>query len=314
MKRIFTYLILAVIAIACETPGPTELSTDIDNSEATDSYTVEVLSPNPSEEEYEVGYDSTGVFHPVPKATSTIYVTGIKNTLQNKTTYISRKTAEFIDKTQPVHSHGKTLGHKSLDLGEVSFDGEIAIEKPKRIKYRFHGEPRDTVLGVIHELIRKGNSSSTSGHRFGRKIEFSLVERGHGSGNGNGQGSGREKIEFEIPVPDEITCEVSVSGTISKGNLKTKIFWNGDNKGKIDIVIGGLPNNSRDPFPLMRFTTKNDGEFTIPQKLLRSIPFDRFGKMIVSVIRRIEFSKQINMLRDNKIVSQSIHNVEVDVR
>ena len=121
----------------------------------------------------------------------------------------------------------------------------------------------------------------------------------------------RHSVDFEIPTPPEVTGQLNTIGSVQNGNLQAEVIWNGLPSGRIEIVLGGILKSRTDILPLYRLTTKDDGKLVIPASLLKNIPFNLFDGLVITLIRRYRSSD--NSLQDHFIVSQSVHNIRIDI-
>lgn len=294
--------LIVIMLIACNDPVPTELINP-DNELTDDGFELELLSPEPEQYVYSNGYDSTGIVNPVPGFASLINISHVKNTLNNITKYRSGGLAIFYDTTRAVRSpNGRVVGFKARILGKVTFNGDTAAVLPYQIQYLDRGLRKDTLLGFRHILYKE--SFSQIGNSFlpyGTNVEFKLDAF-----------SGNKK--FMIPVPDEISGRVNVVGKRFQKDFRLELFWNGLDKGRTELIIGGLPIGRADIFPILRLRTRDDGKFVIPKHIVDRIPFEKFDKIVVTFLRKNESYKNENSIGRVYIAAQSIHNIIFDIR
>lgn len=302
MKKLSLHiiLILSLIIIGCDQPAPTELY--LQNTSSDDQVDIEVLSPEPDLFVYSDGYDSTGVITARPTNTNIVSISGIKNSYKD---YVNRMTygfALFLDRDQIVETPtGRLLGYRSRTIGKVSFNEVPAIVLPRIVKYRQNGIVKDTLLGTAHILYKTNHHAQSSVFPFpyASWINFKLEPF---IGN---------EINFLMPTPPEITGEVKLQGSKSENNLRINLNWNPEEIGRVEIVIGGMNAGDRKAYPLYRLRLRDNGSFSLPLSLVRSLPLDRFNQLVISFIRKIEIQGPSD--KDNYVITQSIHNIGFDV-
>ena len=304
MKRIINYiaiLILAVTFYSCQKPAPTELVTN--DSESQDKVTISIVPNEPDSFEYTNGYDSTGIISPVPKYTSVVTVSSTKTTYKSNTTNAYLAQAIFYDKTKPINLRtGKLIGFRTRSLGIVQFGNHIARLAPLSIKIK--NSAKDSVIGFYHLLYRKSNFGDPFEFNFNSKIDFKLKIMGI------------PPVNFQIPTPEEISGSIESSGSLTKGNLRYTLKWNGINDGKIDIIIGGIKRgfNKSEVSPFLNLRTADDGELILPASLLKDFPFNQFERVVFTFIRKKVVDKFTdNTLEDNFIAAYSIHNIQLGI-
>ena len=201
MKKIktITAFVLILFFYSCTDPIPTQLIHDELNGD--DGYQIEILSPEPEQNVYANGYDSTGIVKPLTNIASVISISHVKNSSINKVQYFSSASAIFFDTTKTIRSfHGKVVGYKTRYLGKVSFNGDSALALPFRIKFKEFGNKKDTLAGIMYYLFEK--SLSPIGNHFlpfGTKVQFELK-------------SIFSERRFFINVPEEISGNIITSG------------------------------------------------------------------------------------------------------
>ena len=298
MKNLIKYFLiclLGIIVVYCNEPAVTELV-----SADSDEFDIELLSPSTQNLVF-TGYDTTGVVTPAPQFSVVISLSGIKNTYQGAEINQSLMTAAFFDKNLPVYSHnGRLIGYRTRVLGRVRFGIDSANVRELRIRFRENGFIRDTLLGFQHILYSGRNMHGQSQtFPYNSKVRFRLSPF---LGN---------SVDFEIPTPPEVTGQLNTIGSVQNGNLQAEVIWNGLPSGRIEIVLGGILKSRTDILPLYRLTTKDDGKLVIPASLLKNIPFNLFDGLVITLIRRYRSSD--NSLQDHFIVSQSVHNIRIDI-
>ncbi|PKL83095.1 MAG: hypothetical protein CVV24_06760 [Ignavibacteriae bacterium HGW-Ignavibacteriae-3] len=303
MKTLLSYLVISIISIAfasCSNPTPTELYNDTATNE---NVKVEVISQQPAVYVYSNGYDTTGIYEPFIDKSTIISVSGIKNTgygLSKHEYYF----AQFNDKTNPVSTtRGMMLGYKTNSVGIVRFNNVLAQTKQQLMGFHNNGIRRDTVLGVRYEVIAEmmGHGMFQSDYSYNSKINFRLD-----SGKGNTQ--------FDIPTPPEIIGDVKTQGSIFNKTFQMQLFWNGLGTGQIEVVIGTFKQPGSEISPLLKLVGSDSGKMNVPQNIIENIPSEQRSSLVVTFIRRI--IKEIpnnEILNDSYIVSQSIHNIKIQI-
>lgn len=299
MKNLNSYIVLILIAVfaaSCGDPAPTELA-PLDNTEET--IVIEQISPTPGEVVYATGYDSTGIWEPVPPRASIVNITGVKYTNKNGTLKLGYAYALFSDKSRPMFNpFGRLIGYPTRYVGRISFNSDTAAVLLHRIKYFDRGGIRDTLAGVkyVYSFNRNGKSFP-----YGENVDFKLdINRSN-------------IIEFPIPAPEEITGKLVVTGSRSEGNLRAELNWTAVNGVPINIIVGGVLKSTNEYFPVYRIKVKDTGKLKIPQSLLKSFPFHKFDKITFTLIRRYIKDVSTRSIDDNYIIAQSIHNISIDI-
>jgi hypothetical protein len=297
MKNLNFYLYLLITGIflfGCNKPAPTELIQDENQTQ------VEVITKNLNDESLSNGYDSTGVLDSVTSHSSIIYASGIKITSKPGTWRSSLFEAAFFDKGKPVFKDGKLIGYHTIVPGVIKFNNQRAHLVPLSEFIK----SADSSLGFIYKLYN------------GRVFTLDPVEFDYGSNiDFQLKPVGSPLIQFQIPTPEEITGNLEIQGKRSSNNLKFLLQWDHPSGGTIDIIIGGVVNARGNTVPIYKLKIKDDGTFFIPSNLIDKIPADRFSKIAVTLIRKIEIHKNINYGTSNNdlyILTQSVHTIIFD--
>jgi len=305
MKNLVKYLIIIIFLfeiVSCNDPIPTEL---VPIDEQTDNFDVQVLSPEPNEFVYSNGYDSTGVIEPMPNNANIIILSGIKYSLNGNVFKSGNANAIFFNRAKPIMNHrGRIIGFRSRYIGKIKFDNDTAKVVPARIPIMNAGVRSDTLIGLKY-ILKYHDEFHPNRIPFPYNSNVN-VQINPTMGN---------RIQFNLTVPQEITGSVKVIGKRSERNLKLELNWDAGQTGKIEIILGGIPKGETGVFPLLKFETKDDGFLRIPTRYIQPIPFERFDKIVLTFIRKIE--KKItnnNSLNDNFIAAQSIHNIIFEVQ
>ncbi len=310
MKRKFDYilLLLAFLLIRCGEPLPTELISDTGNTQNED-FTVEVVSPNPGDIDYSNGYDSTGMITTVPRNYfNVILFNKVIDERQKMTRKQDIAIAVFFDKNKPVATpSGNLIGYNSYKIGKVFFNGDSAHVMPLFVTYFKNHLPVDTPLGPMYllrrNLMRMMNPNPIAD--FNSILNIKIIP----------DSAPDEILQKNILVPDNLNPSLIVSGKKGEGNLELVLKWeNIHPETQIEIIIGGVKFGRQNRMPLLKLRTRDDGEVRIPPRILKSIPFDNFSHMIVTVIRKNEL-KINSPINNNKtlISTQVIHNLIFDV-
>ncbi len=298
-RNFFPVIFAGIFLFSCGEPVPTEI---IPAASAEDEFEVEILSPNPDEYVYSTGYDSTGIVEPIPRFDTYVLLSGVRKEFEGNVKYKGYGGAVFFDKDAPVFDPlGKLIGFRSRRLGKVTFDGDSARVVSRFIRYLFDGEIRDTVAGVRHISIFDKRNPVHQSFPYDEDVHFKLKTLGGGT------------FETVIHTPPEIIGKLKITGSRANGDLKVELLWKGTGRGKAEIIFGGILKSNGELFPLMRFTIADKGRIKIPNSALLNIPFDRFDKMAITLIRRFEDLVDNNTLKKNFIAAQSIHNIVFDV-
>ncbi len=300
-KQYFSlYVLLAgLILCGCNKPAPTELIQDSQITE--DPVQVEVITKNLNDESYSNGYDSTGVADSLFGHINTIYVSGVKITSKLGTINTSLAEAIFFDKSKPIYADNNLVGYRTLTPGIIRFNNYKARLIP--LKVRINRSTADSSLGLMYYLYSgRGMRIDPFNFDYNSSISFQLNPV---------TGS---LVSFPINTPPEITCDIKVEGKRSANNLKILLEWSHPVSGlKINIIIGAVDKTTGDTFPLYRLRTKDDGKFLIPETLVNQIPLDRFNKIALTLIRKLErYENTSEHGNDLYIISQSVHTIIID--
>lgn len=301
MKRFKKYILLlfaAVLIAGCDKPDPTLLEPDpVD----TDKVEIEILTSD-TETEISGGLDSTGTVEELTRFTNYIGVSGIKFTENSTTKNISIAQTIFFDRANPFHDlNGNLIAYLARILGEVRFNDSPANVIPLRIRFKNRGIVRDTLIGFQHLLYNDGvNHSDPFNFVYNSSINFKFNPFIGTS------------AEFEIPTPPEITGNISISRSNHNNRLQGQLNWNSLSAQNIEIIIGARKRNGNATIPLFRIKTPDDGNLIIPPHLLNSIPFNRFNKIVISLIRKYEGLDNYGG-SELFVRSQSIHSIVVNI-
>jgi len=299
MKRKLTNILsisVLVLLAACSKPNPIELEQN--NSTNDDSYSLEIISTDPNQFDYQNGYDSTGIANPLPRASAEFIISLYKNSgemHQGMGNRIGIASAAFYDKSNPIYDNNNRLvGYKTEDLGQVKFNRFPAMKRPFRIRFRESGAFTDSTIGIRYHLPIRPMMNIENG------IDITL------------ENNNQTIFESYIQVPAEITgsLERIIDGSRLSG---LNLTWNGLNRGKIDIIVGGFVEGSMSPLPLIRLKVADDGKFILPKNILDQVPYKNFESVVFSFIRKLEKSESSNSLSDNYIAAQSIHNIRINL-
>ncbi|MBI1936726.1 MAG: hypothetical protein HYS25_01235 [Ignavibacteriales bacterium] len=305
MKTIKYILIASTLFMLfrCTNPSPTELIQD--NTAVNENLQqIEVVSPDPDTYVYSNGYDSTGIVEPYLNKSSVISLSGIKYSNFDDGSQADYYYAVFNDKSMPIlNTMGTRLGFWARMMGGVRFNNVVASPMQNRIRYLQNGEVHDTVIGYRFVLTRKMmHSHNKFEFPYNSKLNVRVDE------------SRNSFFQIDVPTPAEISGEVNASGSPSRNNLTLNLKWNGTNQGIIEIVIGVLEDSGNEIFPLLKLTGADNGKMKISSSILEKLPDRVYKKLVITFIRRQ--TKEIpenSILKDSYIVSQSIHNIKVEI-
>ncbi len=306
MKNIIIYNFLALLIITvtmligCDSPAPTELVQD--NNSAQNPIQVQVITKDTSDSFYNNGFDTTGVSVSDTGYSSVIYVSGTKVTYHSLTEKISFAQALFFDRNNPVRGqNGRLIGYHTLLPGEILFDDHPARLAPYRIGYYYMGNHIDTLLGSRYILSsRMFSPMHQFDFYFNSIVNFQIVTA-----------SGKS-ISFDIPTPAEVIGKVKLTGKRQNNTLAAELDWNSTYQKHIEVILGVVPKNQKNPVPLFKIMANDSGKLIIPTKLLNSIPSNKYDKIVFTFVRILAASKFIN--GNNILVSsQSIHSIILDI-
>ncbi|MEJ2613658.1 MAG: hypothetical protein P8Z35_01750 [Ignavibacteriaceae bacterium] len=297
----FYALLSGLIFFGCNKPAPTELIQD--NQTAEDPAQVEVITTNINDESYSNGYDSTGVADSLLDHVNTIYVSGIKISSKLGTVNTSLAEAIFFDKTKPVYVDNYLIGFRTLTPGIIRFNNYRARLIP--LKVRIRNSSADSSLGLMYFLYSgRAMRIDPFDFKYNSNIDFQFNPL---------IGS---LISFKIPTPPEITATIRVDGKRSENDLKALLEWSHPLPGRnINIIIGAVDKINGSTYPIYRIRTKDDGKYQIPENLLNQIPFDRFNKIVLTLVRKFQkYEKNNENGNDLYILSQSVHTLIIDLQ
>lgn len=294
LTKIFTLGFIFILA-SCNKPNPVEL----ERSESEDdSYSLEIISTDPNQFDYQNGYDSTGIANPLPEASAEFIISLFKNSDGNNSNMGNRHgiaKAAFYDKQNPIYNdRNRLVGYLTKDMGTVKFNNFTAIKRAHRVRFKNSNSIIDSLAGVEYHLPLRPMMNILD------NIDIKL------SSNNN------LLFESSIAIPIEINARIEkiVEGSTLRG---LKLYWNGLGNSKIEIIIGGYYQQNLSPFPLIRIKVADDGSFVLPSNILERIPYNNFESLVFSFIRKIEKRESSNSLSDNYIAAQSIHNIRVNL-
>ncbi|MDP4173988.1 MAG: hypothetical protein Q8933_08475 [Bacteroidota bacterium] len=304
MKKLSAYILITLIPLllfACSKPLPTEL---VGNESSDEQSSLEFNTISSDDELlYKNGYDSTGTDLSVPSTSVVISASSIKTTYKSKTEVKELAEAAFFDREMPVKRQGgKLLGYRTKLLGVVSFNNLQARVVPFMASFREHGAIKDTLLGSYFLLYKNNNSGDPFNFVHDSNIHFRL------------KGIMNRSDEFEISTPKEISAEVDVSGSLSNNDLSFKIKWDKALQGKIQILISGLSISQKNTVPFAKIYTDDKGLAKIPSSFLKDFPLANFDRIVFTLSRRktTEY-KSGSIIKDNTIVAQTIHSIQLDI-
>ncbi|MGE5399501.1 MAG: hypothetical protein ACM3S2_03800 [Ignavibacteriales bacterium] len=302
MKKIFIHIGLFVLLVslaACNKPQPTELFSDDPQEQS--NLEITTISPE-NEFIYSSGYDSTALSSLNSKFSSVISVSSVKTTYKARTVRISLASAVFFDKAQPVKGPGgKMFSYRTKSPGVVSFENVPARMMPFIGTFRDMGMRKDTLLGFYYLLYKYDNQGDPFIFQHDSHIDFKLKTM-------------TRTEHFEIPTPAEILGEVDLTGSLQKKNLEFTLRWNGIKQEKVEVIVGGTNGSGTAVTPFFSLHAQDNGKTRIPASLLKNLPLDQFGRIVFTLIRKKVTQYDSNStLKDNSIVAQSVHSIQVDI-
>lgn len=302
MKTLILNTLLAIfllISFGCEKPAPTSLIED----EQTDApFEIEVLSQNPGIDMLTGGFDTTGFVQSSPLQKSTVFIgKNIIRDQKNNQSEFNYTNSIFIDKNSPIKTlSGKFLGFKSIEPGVVKFNGITARRIPLKYRYYDRGVLKDTTAGFQFVLQKRNDRINQDPFDidFNSNVRFEL----------SGLLSPPKLID--IYIPSLIDGKISVTRKDDK--IDFILTWLKDNYPDINIVIGAYSKGSQVSVPFFRIRAINNGKLRIPPELIKSIPKDRFDKLIISFIRQIKRTES-HLSNEFLVHSQSTLFLVVDL-
>jgi hypothetical protein len=287
---------LALVLQGCDKPAPTEL---VQSPEERTDY--ELLNDPAGENYYTSGVDTSGVTQDFsnPDLVNLISLTGVKITANGSTQNYSLAQAFFFDKSKPIYNYsGQVIAYETWTPGLVYFDGIIARMVDHKIRYHDNGILKETIIGkkyflwsgIIDPYVFPYNSSSN----------FKLIP------------TEGDSVMFPIQTPKEITGSVLLNGHKDSHDLKATLHWNAGQNGRVLLIIGLIEQGHFFSIPVYKIRTADDGEFTVPTRLINKLPLNRFAKIVITLVRAEEkiAGKENNLLF---ISAQSIHSIVLDI-
>ena len=300
MKKLFTYcaflIALALVLQGCDKPAPTEL---VQNRDEGTNY--ELLNDPASENYYTSGVDTSGVTQDFsnPDLVNLISLTGVKITTNGSTQDYSLAQAFFFDKSKPIYnSSSQVIAYETQMPGLVYFDGIRARMVDHKIRYHDGGTLRETTIGKKYFLWSGIVDPYTFPYNSSSNFKLTLW-------------SG-DSVMFPIQTPKEITGSVLLNGRKDSHDLKAVLHWNAGQEGRVILIIGLIEQGHFFSIPVYKIRTADDGEFTVPGRLINKLPLNRFAKIVFTLVRAEEklAGKQDNLLF---ISAQSIHSIVLDI-
>lgn len=293
-------LLGAFLYYGCDTPGPTELIADPNES---DNLEVEIIGKDLDNEYYSNGFDTTGVTDVVQDYASIISVSGIKLTRDGRTDNISTALTFLFDRTKPFRTpQGNIIGYNTIVPGIIKFNDVTARITNYRVRYREAGVLIDTVLGKKYELFNINGRVFNDPFIFPYNSAISFLYNPF-----VGPSSG-----FDIITPKEITGNVKLVRLPNQNKIRAELTWQGENVNNFSIILGGVRNSNQQVFPFFRIKTNDDGRLVIPDSILKNIPRDRFNKISITFVRKYDKLAQIQNT-ELYVSSQSIHTIIVEL-
>ncbi len=303
--KYFKFIVLlslsAVILFGCDSPAPTQLVSDPADQ---NQVKVEVITKDTGNVYYDNGFDTTGIAQPPLKYSNVIALTGAKVTQNGFTASTGFAQVMFFDTSNPIKSPtGTVLGYMTRlfnnRMVNVMFDNVRALPVPYRLKYNYNGMSIDTLLGEQYVLVDRGSMPGRFRYRYGAQINCKIS-------------SSDSSVEFPIPTPSEITGKVILAGHLAKKNVTAVIQWNAGNSRSVELIIGVIARNQKGTFPLYKLELQDKGRLEVPSKLLNEIPFNKYGKFVFTLVRKIDFQKSTGN-QNLYVLSQSIHSIILDI-
>jgi hypothetical protein len=300
MKKLLTYLFISasiLFLVSCDKPAPTQLVDDVNNE-----FEVEVLNKD-LDNPFSSGTDTSGITQDLTGITNLISVSGIKITNENRTSEFSLAQAMFFDKLSPIkYLDGRLLAYKTIIPGRIKFNGTEAHIVPYSIRYREGGFPKDTLVGNKYLLYNIfGGFPDPFYFSYNSSVSFEFIPFGVGS-----------NTSFTINTPQEISGNVSLSGSKNSRDLQATLKWNLGGIKKVSVVISLIRPNQKSSIPIYRMKTKDDGDLRIPERYFNQLPLEKFEKIVFTFIRSYE-SYHSSGNNELLVSSQSIHSIAIEI-
>lgn len=291
MTKLSKILILSLISIlifGCQKQGPVELIDDIDDTKLME---VAAISPSFNEAFEPTTIDTTGLIKP-HQYYAKMFFTAIRYERPLKTDSVIQAEAIFYKKSEPIIQQGRIIAYPSYDVGNLSVNSDML----KKILRKLGPFLRDT-LGFRYHLIKPYQLSS----------------------NYEWIGTGKSPIDsFRIPFtfPSEIRV-LNLRPSFISVSEPLNIKWKCQNP-VINLMISAEDDIPPDRTlkPLLHLKIRNTkGGITIPQKILKALPWNKHQKFIFTFSSENRFVTNISGYPDSVLVhSASIHNIVVSLR
>ncbi|WP_353678420.1 hypothetical protein [Rosettibacter primus] len=300
MRKIFLFCIIIIIVISCGEPSPTEL---IFYNKSENTIQIEPALNDNDANLNSSGYDTTGIFNPFLSKSTIINITGVRNTnygiVQNEGYYY----AIFNDKSKPVKvKNGKLIGYKSKNISSVKFNNYEAVKIPHVIHYVDRMMVKDTTLGIKYFFKqRMMQNGQMHDFPFFSKVNVKVVV------------DRNSFAQIDVFTPPEIIGKVSLEGNRLRKNLNIILEWNKKSEDNVEIIIARFRQSSSDAEPLLKLKGNEIGKIKLPFNILENIITDQNKFLIISFVRKYEKLINHNILDDTYIVTQSIHNIKIEI-
>ncbi len=293
MKNITLTLLISILLFSCGEPLPTELI------EVTNTSEVEFEAVPPGSANLD--YDSTGIVDRNIDKSIVVSVVGVRNTNFRTVQTEGYYYAIFNDKSNPVQTaNGHMLGYKTLQMNSVFFNNFQARKIDYKLKYKIGSVYLDTLLGVKYFASQRmmNMMGRMNNFPYAGRVNFRVVS-----------GPGRN-IEFDIPTPSEIIGRVRLIGNRNASDEYFDLEWNSEGRGRVEIVFATI-NQNGEVNPLMKVKGNDNGNMKVPFKVFKNIIDKDNRSLVVSFARKIENTDKFT--DDSYIVSESIHNIRIDL-
>jgi len=289
MKKASVLIGILVLVSGCQKPGPIELVDDRD-----DSNLIQVIATGSDADSIFAtsGVDTSGLFN--SRYYAKMYFSHVYYSLQSRSDSFMQAEAIFLDKTNPVVWNGHMLGYASLDVGEVTLEG-------------------DTLPKVQHKMKLGSTGDTTAGYQYYMKNEHSTGPHDQYHWNGSGKGpvgpfnkSGSSAPSMRVTEVDPPFIPIDAPITLR---------WKCTNT-YVNLFISREGNQvQRAWVPLIYLKIRNiKGEIQLPAKVLEMIPLKQYPRLLFTLTSEAQSVTNIPGYSDDVLLhSASIHNLLLNV-
>lgn len=291
MKIVSVLIGILVIISGCQNPGPIELVDERD-----DSNLIQVIATGGDADSIFAtsGVDTSGLFN--SRYFAKMYFSHVYYSLQSRSDSFMQAEAIFLDKTKPVMWNGHMLGYASLDIGDVTLEGDTLPKVQHKMRL---GATGDTTAGYQYYMKHE---HSTGPHDQFQWRGFGNESKGIGAFNESGNSAPSMRVtEIDppfVPIDAPITLRWRCTNTyvnlfISREGNQVQRAW----------------------IPLVHLKIRNTkGEILLPAKVLEMLPLKQYPRLLFTLTSEAQSVTNIFGYSDDVLLhSASIHNILLNV-